>query len=357
MNLKLKTPEVLQELLKDSVVTTRFVDSFRLKEITIKKTRIVPGGIKQITTEVVKYVEDRQESMAIIGHTFALNTVENLLDNGYTHSLKKGKHTLSKAGFDDITITQTQTGEIITQGLDEMFLLDIRKKNPTTGEWYYERVGSPDHIIGLHLIPANVSLSGLTPSALKAKILAYPVITAEMIDGMYQVETTTTNVDMTRRVSNVFNQVEGGNGIVNAEFFLNGLTSAEKPFETYERSNIGFWNTEYRWEWKLFNETEIPAHVFDGINTMEDTMAAMSGKGSGGLFLTLVFDKNNSKGKTINYVESDETYYDVESHTFYYDRTKNARIESWVRILPLNGGKEGTIECGYDITNDKTYRY
>lgn len=369
----LELPQEVFDLLKDSISVSSVTTTLRKK--TFSKMVRVANGYK---IESIPYLELRKIPTRGVSRDLALNLLYHLVHGGlYKYQGKDGNdhvflrtERLYSEEFNafletkisnspkslpesELRIVVTENGEQMIQGLDETQILRISQKDKITGKWTYVNAGSYDEVKEMRIIPEGTRFSRLIPFE------SFPFMTQEEFLNMSTHTRALVNADRatevcTSFVDMAFSPNEDGTGKIEIDLLYNEKTNDEYPFSLYTAPRMGWWNYIYQWEWLLYNEKEVPAHIFDGVNTMEDTMAAMAGTGNYGQAAKVYKGQNDPEGKFINYApmgEGQEPHYNPESHTFFYDSSKSCRIEGRVRILPMSGGKEATYEMSVNIAN------
>jgi hypothetical protein len=374
----LNLPQEVFDLLKDSMAISAVTTTVRKrnKALFIR----TPNGFRQ---QNIPYLEHMTLPQTGATRDMAVNLLYNLVHSGlyeyqgkerdefvfvrserqYTSEFIEYLNTVigNSPTFQpssELRLSVTETGEKWIQGLDETQILRIAKKDKATGRWTYLNTGSFSEVEGMRIVPQGADIRT------QAKFEAFPFITEEQFYTLSNHTRTFVNVDRDTEPCTAFADLaffpnEDGSGRIDLEFLYNEKTDAEYAFRNYTAPR-GWWSPIFRWEWVLYNEQPLPDHLFDGVNTMEDTAAAMSQIGNMGQVVQVHKAQNDPQGKTINYApiaEGQVPHYNPETHTFFYDPTKQCTIEGRVRLLPLNGGKEATYEMYVNVATGEMDRY
>jgi hypothetical protein len=364
--------------MKNSIGVSAVTTTVRLAKFSVFNR--TPNRMQQVTEKYLQklHVPQRGESRDL-----GLNAVFMLINGGlYEYTGKDGEDHVfvrSKKEYtpeqmelfnsvisnsptflpeSELRISPSATGETMIQGLDETQILRVAHKDKLTGKWSYLNFGSYDEVKDLKIAEANIG--AMTPR----KFAALRKVTEEEFYDLSTHTRTFINVDREVEPCSAFTDLaftknEDGSGVVKMEFLYNEQTHAEKSFFTYTAPRSGQWSRSYQWEWTLYNERPIPEHIYDGVNTMEDTAAAMAGTGNMGKVTMVQFSQLDPKGKEINFAQISEgqvPHYNPTTHTFYYDPTKVCLIEGKTRLLPLNGGKEATYETVLNVKDGRIFR-
>ncbi len=171
--------------------------------------------------------------------------------------------------------------------------------------------------------------------------LATEIINAHQNSGAWVWEAST--IATSNHLANAFSTLSLNDGVVSGNFYVNGKDFREfEPFGSIVFP-FGKAGQDFCVDWVLYNE-----HV-----DLTPDWVSEGNFGEGAR--VRIAEKEDAKAFTVNVAETDgEPFYDAETHTFFYNPSKQSLLAIVPTLLPAQG-KNDDYECLIDLKTGAVY--
>lgn len=334
---KLGIPQVLFDICQDKVITIKQVHKvtpFRTSSVVTNRLShpIIPNRFitKQEVVEAIKLHYSQKNELFGVG---LLNFITLRTREHYWLDEEKSTDTT-------FVFTNTYSGNefiVIVKG-DVVYLQDIIG-DKTTKTYSIKKTDTKTKVVTY--LTRDVTVEQLATEIGVSTELATNIINASEQGGAWVWEAGKIASD--NHVAHAFASLSIDSNVVSGNFYINGKDFREfKPFGSLVFP-FGKAGQDFCVDWVLYNEhtDETPDWYSEG-NFGEGARVRIA-------------DKNDPRAFTVNVAETDgEPYYNADTHTFYYNPSKEALLAIQPTLLPAQG-KNDDHECIIDIKTGKIY--
>ena len=333
---QLGIPQVLFDACIDKVIKIKQVHKVTPLRVSETVTNKLPHPLypgRFITKrQVVEKVSLRYYKKNELFGAGLLNFISYRTREGYLYSEDKSTKDMfvftSSQGRE--FVVQLEAGKVLAYdaaGKETSETYSIKKTNAFTREVTY--------------LTREVTVQEMAAELNISLELATEIVNAHQDSGAWVWEAST--IATSNHLANAFSTLSLNEGVVSGNFYVNGKDFREfKPFGSVVFP-FGKAGQDFCVDWVLYNE-----HV--------DPTPDWSSEGNFGEGARVrIAEKEDPKAFTVNVAETDgEPSYDAETHTFYYNPSKQSLLAIVPTLLPAQG-KNDDYECLIDLKTGVVY--